>query len=105
MWSMIHRLCKAEVVFLSALTFFLGLSLTYFTMYYAGYGLDACRDPKTYAGDVNLEEKSLSWSNPKEKNLGREEAVPAHKGIKESRFLARQETVLKVWVAGRVKDW
>ena len=43
MWT-IQRACKIEVLVLGVVTFFLGISATYFTMYYAGYSIDACRD-------------------------------------------------------------
>ena len=46
MWTL-QRLCKVEVVLLSVMTFFFGVSLNYFTLYYVGYGVDKCRESPT----------------------------------------------------------
>ena len=81
MWIMIHRLCKVEVIFLSALTFLLGLSLTYFSMYYAGYSLNACRDVERFDGSMasagKMDFEQLTWFRPRlrEKSFGKEEAA------------------------------
>ena len=54
MWS-VQRLCKLEVVLFSSMTFFFGVTITYFTVYYAGYGVDKCREsPTLYYKDGEL---------------------------------------------------
>ena len=54
MWC-VQRLCKLEVVLLSSMMFFFGATITYFTVHYAGYGVDKCRaSPTLYYKDGEL---------------------------------------------------
>ena len=62
MWSLQH-LCKVEVYFLGAITFFFGVSVTYFTMYYAGFSINGCREtPDDLVGSLHSRYAAVRWA-------------------------------------------